>query len=306
MELFSTILLKLVPLYLLIAAGFFVTRAVKANQKNLAPYLVYIIIPIVVFDAVYRMELTPSTILLPVMIWAIASAIALISYRIARNGWKDGTAHVIGFGTGGANFGYFGVPVAIALFGEEIRSTAVLFLIAYMLFETTVGYSLIYPKHLSRSNLIAKILKLPAFYALLAGLICNISGLTLPALYTDLTNNIYGTFFILGSLIIGIGIAGWKKTDLDIPFIAFMMIAKFVLWPAIIGIVIILDRMFLNMFSPDTHKVLFLMSLVPIAANTVTYAALLNVKPEKAAMAVIVSTLVSLLYIPFMLGITGF
>ena len=46
---------------------------------------------------------------------------------------------------------------------------------------------------------------------------------------------------------------------------------------------------------------MFIFSIVPLAGNTVTVATLLNVKPEKMSMAVFVSTLVSLFYIPLMI-----
>jgi predicted permease len=47
--------------------------------------------------------------------------------------------------------------------------------------------------------------------------------------------------------------------------------------------------------------IMFLFSIVPLAGNTVTVATILNVKPEKMSMAVFVSTIVSLFYIPLVL-----
>jgi predicted permease len=40
---------------------------------------------------------------------------------------------------------------------------------------------------------------------------------------------------------------------------------------------------------------------VPLAGNTVTIATILDVKPEKISLAVFISTLLSLFYIPLML-----
>ena len=47
--------------------------------------------------------------------------------------------------------------------------------------------------------------------------------------------------------------------------------------------------------------IMFLFSIVPLAGNTVTVATILNVKPEKMSLAVFITTMISLLYIPFAL-----
>jgi len=46
---------------------------------------------------------------------------------------------------------------------------------------------------------------------------------------------------------------------------------------------------------------MFVFSIVPLAGNTVTLAILLKAQPEKAAVAVLLSNVLSLIYIPFML-----
>jgi hypothetical protein len=63
---------------------------------------------------------------------------------------------------------------------------------------------------------------------------------------------------------------------------------------------IFLDRYFLHIFGEDVHGVMLLMGIVPLAVNTVVYSSALNVHPEKAAVAVLVSTLIALPFIPFM------
>ena len=304
MEVFISLFLKLLPLYLLMIAGYVVTKRTKVDQRAIAPYIVYIILPVIVFDTMYSLEFTPANIILPLLIWGVASIIAIVWFVIAKYLWKeDGTEHIAGFAAGGSNFGYFGVPVALLLFGEEIRSTAVLFLLAYMLFENTIGYSLIYPNETTFKERLVKIIRLPSLYALLLGGLVNIAGWQLPDFYGEFVGNMYGAFIILGTLLVGIGFSALKKSDADFWFVGYMMVAKFLVWPAAIGLLIWFDITVLNLFSPTTHTVIFLMSLVPIAANTVTYASLLKIKPGEAALVVVVSTVIALIYIPFMLSL---
>ena len=50
---------------------------------------------------------------------------------------------------------------------------------------------------------------------------------------------------------------------------------------------------------------MFLFSIVPLAGNTVTLAVLLKAKPEKASFTVLLSTSVSVVYIPVVLALYG-
>ena len=47
--------------------------------------------------------------------------------------------------------------------------------------------------------------------------------------------------------------------------------------------------------------VMFIFAIVPLAGNTVTVATLLDVKPEKMSLTVLISTIISLFYIPLVL-----
>ena len=63
--------------------------------------------------------------------------------------------------------------------------------------------------------------------------------------------------------------------------------------------------MLTNTVNSDIYKILFLFSIVPLAGNTVTLAVLLNAKPEKASFTVLLSTLISIIYIPILLIVYG-
>jgi predicted permease len=109
-------------------------------------------------------------------------------------------------------------------------------------------------------------------------------------------------------MLIGMGLIGLnlkKGEDLDIRFFSILFFLKFLFWPfAILGMIYI-DQNFMHLLNPDLYKVMFLFSIVPLAGNSVTLAVLLNAKPEKTSLAVIISTLISIVYIPFVLLLYG-
>ena len=99
---------------------------------------------------------------------------------------------------------------------------------------------------------------------------------------------------------LGMGLIGLRNSEgnFDIKFMTITYVLKFIFWPlAMIG-VIYLDKTFFMFLNEDLYKVLFLFAIVPLAGNTVTLAVLLNAKPEKASLAVFLSTVISVVTIP--------
>ena len=98
----------------------------------------------------------------------------------------------------------------------------------------------------------------------------------------------------------GIGLAGLTQFKLDFKFVGKTFLAKFLVWPLLIFLIVALDRAFLGLYDPISHQALILISIVPLAVNTVIMASLMKSQPERAAATVLLSTLFALFYVPFM------
>jgi len=94
------------------------------------------------------------------------------------------------------------------------------------------------------------------------------------------------------------------KTHLELDAIKRSFIPKFVVWPALVIALIVIDQNYIHLFSanPEVYQVMFLMSIVPIAANTVAYASFTKVEPQRAAFIVFSSTVFAIAYIPIMIS----
>ena len=102
---------------------------------------------------------------------------------------------------------------------------------------------------------------------------------------------------------IGLGLADVTKGDFDWKFINGLLAAKFIIWPLISIAIIIFDLNYLHLYSKEIHSIIFLLSIVPVAANTVAFSAELGTKPEKAAIGVVITTLFAIGVIPLMMGL---
>ena len=105
---------------------------------------------------------------------------------------------------------------------------------------------------------------------------------------------------------LGMGMKGFDlKEDFDIKYIKIAYFYKFIFWPISVILISFVDKNFIGFLNSDIYKILFLFSIVPLAGNTVTLAVLLNAKPEKASFTVLLSTLISIIYIPILLIVYG-
>ncbi|MCL5091040.1 MAG: AEC family transporter, partial [Patescibacteria group bacterium] len=132
----------------------------------------------------------------------------------------------------------------------------------------------------------------------LLALALNFAGVKFGQGYADFASLFRGAYTILGMMLIGLGLASISSYKFDFKFLTVAFLAKFIVWPIMILVIISLDKAFFGFFTEQIHKVMLLMSVVPLAANTVAYATELDAHPDKASFAVLVSTIVALFYIP--------
>lgn len=306
MSIFFLLLLKIFPLYINIVLGYFSTKLLQVQRESIASILIYILGPIVVFSATLSVKIDLSILFLPIFFYVFCSLIAFIALFVFKNTWNDATSNILAFSAGTGNTGYFGIPLAIIFFPPYLADIYIFTVLASLLYESTTGFYVTAKGNFTVKESINKMLKLPILYAFILGITLNLIGVTIPQEVSSYTAQFKGAYGILGMMMLGMGLVGLKRgSDLDVKFISITFILKFIFWPLAILGVIYLDRNFYMFLNEDLYKVMFLFSIVPLAGNTVTLAVLLNAKPEKASFTVLVSTIVSVLYIPIVLALYG-
>lgn len=308
MSIFFILLLKIFPLYINIILGYFATKILDVKRESIANILMYILGPIVVFSATISVEINLAVVFLPIFFYLFCSILAFIILFIFQNSWNDPTGNILSFSGATGNTGYFGIPLAIIFFPTELADIYIFTVLASFLFEGTTGFYVTAKGNFTVKQSLQKIVKLPVIYAFILGLVLNLLGFGIPEAIESYTSQFKGAYGILGMMLIGMGLVGLqlkKGSDLDFKFISILFVLKFILWPLAILGVIYIDKQFFMLLNDDLYKVMFLFSIVPLAGNTVTLAVLLNAKPEKASFTVLLSTIVSIVYIPVVLALYG-
>ncbi|MDX5328847.1 MAG: AEC family transporter [Marinobacter sp.] len=294
---------KLIPLYVTVALGWVAGRYLEASGKHIAGIMLYIVTPSVVFSGVMAAPLTPQVILLPALVFGFCTLIALIHLAIARKLLTDGSASVIPLSVGTGNTGYFGIPVALLLFGEQGLALYIVCMLGTTLFENSVGFYLAARGKYSIRDALVRVARLPSVYAFAAAVALNLSGVSIPEAFVPLFDNLRGAYSILGMMIIGMGILSFRGLAGNPVFTGLAFFGKFVSWPALALAFWWLDAQVLGIYDLAVHQAIFLISITPIAANTVVIATLLDAAPRQAAGTTLLSTLFALGFIPVMIAL---
>ena len=303
MDNFFLLLWKILPLYFVVLLGFCAGRILKIQKQQVARLLIYIISPVVAFNGVLTTPIAFSTLSLPLLYIFIAILICYSGLYLTKTFWQDSSLQTFAFAAATGNTGYFGLPVAIAIFGEQVIGLVILIALGAIIFEVTVGYYVMARGNYDIKESVARLIRLPAIYAFIAGVLLNAWGCQFGDIYTITIKNFQGAYTILGMMTIGLGLSDVSKADFDFKFIFGLVAAKFLVWPVVSLVIIFLDLNYMHIYSQEIHCILFLLSVVPVAANTVAFSSELGTKPEKAAIAVVVTTILAIGFVPLSVGL---
>lgn len=299
----ASLAFKIFPLYITMFLGFFASKFLHVARESIAPIIVYIISPFVVFYLTYNLDINKSVILLPFVFFFICLFISIASLFFAKKIWSDNTKNLIAFTSGTGNIGYFGMPLAFILLSPEAASIYIFTLLVSFFYEYTVGFYIISRGSFTFRQSLARVFKLPVLYAFFVGLTLNLLNVKILPEFITFMEFFKGAYAILGMMMVGMGLSTLKINEIDIKFVFFTIFIKLVFWPIFIIFLIYLDKSFFHFFYKEVYQVLIIAAIVPMAANTVTLATLFKTKPEQAAIAVFLSTIFAFFTIPVFVAI---
>ena len=236
----------------------------------------------------------------PLVYFVIVFITLGISLIIAKPYFKDGSDRSIYLAAATVgNTGNLGIPLGIALFGEQSVPFTSIINIANVLFIYTFSVYFFAKDKFSFKDSLISICKIPAIWFAVLALLINY-------LQVDLGSNVsrvleMGAYasIVLQLVIFGIYMSEIKlkttnwKLSLNIVFIKHLLLPS-------IGLAVIL---FFDM-DPYIGAILFMELMVPLAVNNVNLAALYNCSPHDTTSAILMTTLTFLALIYFYLEIS--
>ena len=298
---------KLFALSCIAGLGFIARKHLDIDKNSIAKIIFYLLVPLTFFSSIAKLKPEASLLLLPLITAAISSFIALATFYISKRHFDNATSAIFSFSCANSNVGYFLLPLVWEIFPAEIAGIFVIMVLGNVIYENTIGFFIAYQGQFSAKESMLKIVKLPAIYAVILGFIVSFSNdLSIPVIFNEPLNNIRGAYSSLGMMMIGMGLADIKHLQLDFKFISVSLVMKFLAWPLVALIFIVIDKLLIGAFDSDVYKMLLLFSIAPLAANNIVVSTMLNIHPDKVAASVVLSTFFAIFYIPLVMGIFSF
>ena len=220
----------------------------------------------------------------------------LVSHLVFR---KDAIA---AFAGAFSNPGFFGIPLVVASMGQQ----AVFYAAAYVAFlnigQWTYGVSRLTGQPIHQGFEPRKLIRAPFVIAILTGLLLFAFRIQLPELAKNILNTVAGLNTPLAMFTVGIYLA---QTDL-----LKMLRRKSLYWIAAVRLLVIpaisiLLLMLLPSSMREMKTVLLIAAACPVGSNVAVYAQLHGKDYPYAVETVVISTVFSILTLPFIIWLSG-
>jgi predicted permease len=289
------IFISIIGIYVFIAIGYIAKRTFKEqiDERTITLLSVYFLQIFLTFWGLLKRPIDSSLIIAPSIYLAVVLITLMLTYMFVQKIFSDKKersiamiAALIG------NTGNLGIPLSIAIFGEEsIAYTTIINLVNVFIVYTLGVYTYSRGSFDVKSSLI-NIIKLPILWAAIIAIILNLSGYT-PSQTVEKTlmMGAYASMTIQ-LVLFGIYLYDVKIKEINKILITWVSGVKFILLPLITFIIlsfIELDSMI--------KGILFLELMMPLAVANVNLASLYECRPRDVTALVLVTSVLFLVLI---------
>ena len=292
-------LLSIIFVYLFIVLGYMAKRIFKEEMstKTLTLMSVYFLQPFVTIWGFSTAKLHAEHIYVPLLYLAIILAILIPTVVIGKILFADPKERAI-FSIAGfvGNTGNIGIPLGIALFGEQSVIYTTLINIANVFVVYIIGVYIYSRGSFSIRDSLMNIIKIPIIPASVVAILINIYDIPLSTQIEEFFKmgayaGIVLQLFLLGTFLQGIHIKA-----LHPKLMLGTLSQKFVIIP--LATAFILAFTDLSLF---VQGIVFMEMIVPLAVANINLASLYDCKPKDVTTLILLSTLI---FIPLLFGLS--
>ena len=285
------ILKVILPTFFVILIGYFIGRIKNMDMASIVDLVIYIALPAITFTSM----LEKNIILLDASkVWASAlmiqfgcGLVAWLVFKLLRQKHSGLFIPIMLMNTVNIPF-----PIIYLVYGNEGLFAATLFYIPNVILLYSLGVYIASGKGWKAS--FKEVLKVPPIFAAILGLILNLMNVTVPQLIIDPLNFIGMTATPLVLIVLGANLSKVKITSLPTTLVAAAIR---------LGVGLGLGFLVVNLFhlTGVIRSVVLLDSAMPAAVNGAMLTTKYKNEADLVSSVVLVTTLASLVMIPFLL-----
>jgi predicted permease len=288
-----TTLLSILSVYFFILLGYMAKRIFKEEMstKTLTLMSVYFLQPFVTVWGFSTAKLQSEHILVPILYLGIIFILSIPTMIIARSFIKNKKEQAI-FSIAGlvGNTGNIGIPLGLALFGEQSVIYTTLITIANVFVIYIIGVYIYSRGSFSIRQSLFNIIKIPIIPASIFAILLNIYEIPLSDQLKEFFRMGAYAGIVLQLFVMGTFLHNLKFHDVNLKLYIGTLSQKFIILPLVT--IFILSLTGLSLF---VQAVMLMQMITPLAIANVMLASLYDCRPKEVTMLVLLSTI---LFIP--------
>lgn len=299
------VILSVLPIYFFIFLGFIAKKNLKTqiDEKSLVLLSLYFLQPIMIFWGLTKEPINYEFVISPLFFLISMGSTLFLMLLYSKIIFASKTDENIFLATALiGNTGNLGIPLGIALFGEQSVPYTSIINITNIFFMYTISIYFFARDKFSFKDSIKSIFKIPVIWFALFALLVNYYQVPIPkefnfalemGAYTSLTLQL----IIFGTYLYSVKVKSipWKLS-LQISFV------KHILLP-IAGILIVVNFTNLNTM---VASILIMELMMPLAVNNVNFSVIYNTKPTDVAATILISSAIFVALLYFYIEILNF
>lgn len=308
LEVFLATIDPLLTLFTCMALGFILKKA-KILPENATKVLsrleTWVFLPALSFKTMSqycRIELLGDNIVNMLFGCFSIAVCIIVALTLSRFFVKDKTSSELGvyqYALAVANISYFGDPIVLALFGEEMLSYYKIFTLPFCIVIYTWAINILSPRPEKKQNPLIKLINAP-LVAMVAGIIVGLTGLGgyIPSFLTSSLGSLSACMGPVAMMIAGLTIANYsikemlKNKKVYVASLLRLIVLPIAMVSLNYGVIKLLEALFDLTVSNNVLIITFFATAAPIGLNTIVFPEAYGGNPKTgAAMATISNTL---------------
>ncbi len=286
-------LVSILFVYIFILLGYLGKRLFKEqmDEKTLTIFSVYFLQPFVTVWGFSTAKLHSEHIFVPLIYLFIILILLLPTFWFARSLFRDKKERAI-FSIAGfvGNTGNIGIPLGLALFGEESVIYATLINIANVFVVYVIGVYIYSRGSFSIRQSLLNIIKIPIIPASVIAILINVYDIPLSDQIREFFKmGAYGGI-VLQLFLLGTFLYGLKLHEISKKLLIGTLSQKFIFLPLVTILILSLTNI-----PPFVQAVILMEMMTPLAVANINLASLYDCRPKDVTTLILLSTL---LFIP--------
>lgn len=294
--------LAVIPAFLVILVGYIGQKLIGFERKSVSSTALYLMYPFLAFRTFYNNGLTIEYFYIFIFC-VLLCLVLIILVKMLGKITKATRPRVSAMILSGVfmNAGNYGTPIILFAFGTAGFDYAIIMMVIQSFLMNTVG--LYYAAKGSDGEFQLKqslltIIKMPIIYGALGGILFQFVHIKMPVFLMQSIDLIADATIPTIMIVLGMQLASISRKDVQFANVSLIVFMKMLISPVVAAVLIA--------FLPIEGmlaKILIVLAAMPTAANTTMYSLQFNTEPDLVSYSTLITTLMSIVTIPFLLAI---